>query len=170
MHSRPTVPKLPGAAGCWTLRLPCWAVCAAGPYREYWVVCAAGSSVLLGRVRCWAVCAAGPCVGLRLCAEENISLVTLLLIGAHGAREVEYQAFGPGGSGSNPGMAIEYDLFLLFFSESKTQEWRKGGIGRRVDDFAFVVALAKLVKEEGKMICFVKRPHDFDDRANGYSL
>ncbi|KAE8986918.1 hypothetical protein PR002_g22203 [Phytophthora rubi] len=121
---------------------------------------------LLGRVRCWAVCAAGPC------AAGPCALLALLLIGAHGAREVEHQAFGPGGSGSNPGMAIEYDLFLLFFSESscKTEEWRKGGIGRRVDDFAFVVALAKLVKEEGKMICFVKRPHDFDDRANGYSL
>ncbi|KAE8991308.1 hypothetical protein PR003_g4077 [Phytophthora rubi] len=40
---------------------------------------------------------------------------------------------------------------------------RNGGIGRRVDDFAFVVALAKLVKEAEKMACFVKRPHGFDD-------
>ncbi|KAE9237082.1 hypothetical protein PF005_g772 [Phytophthora fragariae] len=173
---------------CWTVcaagpcvllgRVCCWTVCAAGPCVLLdrvcfwsvccWAVCAAGPCVLLGRVLlgrvllgcvCWAVCCWVACAGLcvlldpgscalldraLVCACGLFLLYPMRLTRAHGAREFGYA--------------------------SKTQEWRKGVIGRWVDDFAFVVALTKLVKEDGKMACFVERPHGFDDRANGCSL
>ncbi|EGZ05532.1 hypothetical protein PHYSODRAFT_342342 [Phytophthora sojae] len=130
-----------------------------GAIPEY--VKAAGPSVLLGRLCCWVVWAAGPCVLLTpghlllgyvrcwdVCWVASVRSrgVWLKWSRVWTTREVERQAFGPGGSGPNPDMGIN----VLRVHLDEAQEWRKGGIGCRVDDFAFIVALAKLVKENGK--------------------
>ncbi|KAE9361722.1 hypothetical protein PF008_g754 [Phytophthora fragariae] len=174
-----------------------WTVCAAGPCVQLdrvccWTVCAAGPCVLLGRVCCWTVCAAGPrvlldrvcywavccwavccwvvCAGLCAAGLRVLGCVCCWTLGRVPCWTVRW--FAPVGCFCciQCDLPAPMELVRQFGYASKTQEWRKGVIGRWVDDFAFVVALTKLVKEDGKMACFVERPHGFDDRANGCSL
>ncbi|EGZ25878.1 hypothetical protein PHYSODRAFT_326843 [Phytophthora sojae] len=92
-----------------------------------WAVCAAGPCVLLGRLCCWAVCAAGPCVlltpgHLLLGYVRYWDVCWVTPVRSRGVwlkwprvwttREVERQAFGPGGSGSNPDMGIKRIVLL----------------------------------------------------------
>ncbi|EGZ28004.1 hypothetical protein PHYSODRAFT_321709 [Phytophthora sojae] len=154
-----------------------------------WAVCAARPCVLLGRVCCWALCATGPCVAADagplaagLCALLGRVLGCACALSWRVAQVAEdLDEYGAVDGCDLPApmelvrlsarpSGLEDRVQTPTWASSEAQEWRKGGIGCRVDDFAFVVALAKLVKEDGKVACFVTRTHGFDDRANGYSL